>query len=55
MNYYDEEYDDLYDNETLINDYDDYEDYDDDDDFEDDGIEAWDNYYHNIADEIDDD
>lgn len=52
MNYYDEEYDDLYDNETLTNEYEDdtYE-----DDAYDDGLEAWENYYHNIADEIVDD
>jgi hypothetical protein len=52
MNYYDEEYEDLYDNETLTNEYEDdvYE-----NDIYDDGLEAWENYYHNIADEIVDD
>lgn len=52
MNYYDEEYDDLYDNETLINDSidDEY-----DNTYHDDGLQAWENYYHNIADEIVDD
>lgn len=53
MNYYDEEYDDLYDNEALLNEYEDYYDYEEDND--DDGLEAWDNYYHNIANEIDED
>lgn len=54
MGYFDEEYDYT----TLANDAD-YIDYDDDeynyDEFIDDGIEAWENYYHNIASEIDDD
>jgi hypothetical protein len=57
MNYYDDEYDDLYDYDTLANNIDDIDDeyFDDDDDYLDDGIEAWENYYHNIASEIEDD
>lgn len=44
---------DEYDYNTLANDAD-YIDYYDDEDYVDDGIQAWENYYHNIADEIDD-
>lgn len=52
MSYFDEEYD--YD--TLANDADYIDDYDDEhEDYHDDGVEAWENYYHNIADEITDD
>lgn len=56
MNYYDDEYDDLYDYDTLANNIDDIDDeyFDDDDDYLDDGIEAWENYYHTINDELDD-
>lgn len=53
MSYFDEEYD--YD--TLANDADYIDDYDDDDQYNtsiDDGLQAWENYYHNIASEIDD-
>jgi hypothetical protein len=53
MSYFDEEYD--YD--TLANDADYIDEYDDDDEYYnqeyvDDGLESWENYYHNIADEI---
>jgi hypothetical protein len=54
MSYFYEEYD--YD--TLANDADYIDDYDDDeynyDHIIDDGIEAWENYYHTINDELDD-
>lgn len=54
MNYsqYDEDYDNYYDYDTLANDADYIEDYDDNEDYQDDGLEAWENYYHNITDEI---
>jgi hypothetical protein len=51
MSYFDEEYD--YD--TLANDADYIDEYDDEyynQEYVDDGLEAWENYYHNIADEI---
>lgn len=46
---------DEYDYDTLANDAD-YidDDYYDDEDYVDDGIQAWENYYHNIADELTD-
>lgn len=53
MSYFDEEYD--YD--TLANDADYIDDYDDeyyDTDYIDDGLQAWENYYHNITDELTD-
>jgi hypothetical protein len=50
MGYFDEEYD--YD--TLANDADYIDYYDNEDDYIDDGLQAWENYYHNIADEIED-
>jgi hypothetical protein len=48
MGYFSDEYD--YD--TLANDADYIEEYEDD--YVDDGLQAWENYYHNIKDEIDD-
>jgi hypothetical protein len=57
MDYYADEYDDLYEYDTLETDSDyieeDMDEYSNDD--IDDGIEAWENYYHNIADEINED
>jgi hypothetical protein len=50
MSYFDEEYD--YD--TLANDADYIDYYDNEDDYIDDGLEAWENYYHNLADDADD-
>jgi len=47
----DDEYE--YDYDTLANDADYIDDYNEDE-YIDDGLEAWENYYHNIADEIDD-
>lgn len=47
---------DEYDYATLANDADYIDDYDDeyydDEDYVDDGIQAWENYYHNITDEL---
>lgn len=46
---------DEYDYDTLANDADYIDDeYYDDEDYVDDGIQAWENYYHNIADELTD-
>ena len=42
---------DEYDYDTLANDADYIDDYDDED-YVDDGIQAWENYYHNITDEL---
>jgi hypothetical protein len=50
MGYFSDEYD--YD--TLANDADYIEEYEYEDDYVDDGLQAWENYYHNVKDEIED-
>lgn len=46
---------DEYDYDTLANDADYIDDeYYDDEDYVDDGLQAWENYYHNITDELTD-
>jgi hypothetical protein len=43
---------DEYDYDTLANNAYYIDDEDDDDEYVDDGLQAWENYYHNIADEL---
>ncbi len=54
MNYYEDDYD--YDYDAFANDaYDINDEYPEDEDYlEDDGLNAWENYYHNITNEITD-
>lgn len=56
MNYYEDDYDYDYDYDAFANDaYDINDEYPEDEDYlEDDGLNAWENYYHNITNEITD-